>query len=114
MPAVKLTLGLKPVQGLANKVLDRRAAGPNEQKRQLDRWAVLAEARSGTTWRNVALLGTDVYGLTAETLAAGGMKLAQEGHTEAGVMAPVQAMGIELLQKELIDFGVDVQIYEPV
>jgi short subunit dehydrogenase-like uncharacterized protein len=114
MPAVKLTLGLKPLQGLANKVLDRRAAGPSEQKRQLDRWAILAEARSGTSWRNVALMGTDVYGLTAETLAAGGMKLAHEGHSDAGVMAPVQAMGIDLLQKELIDFGVDAQIYEPV
>lgn len=114
MPFVKLTLGTNAVQKVAGKVLDRRAAGPDDQTRQADKWAILAEARSEGSWRNVALLGKDVYGLTAETLAAGAMKLAAEGHEGAGVMAPVQAMGMELLHKELIDFGVDIQVYEPV
>ena len=114
MPAVKVTLSARPVQSIANRVLDRRAAGPSEKERVADKWAVLAEARSGAAWRNVALVGRDVYGLTAETLAAGAMKLANEGHVGAGVMAPVQAMGLETLQKELIDFGVEIQVYEPV
>ena len=114
MPLVKLTLGAMPVQNVVGKILDRRAAGPNEEQRHSDKWAILAEARSGDSWRNVAMLGNDVYGLTAETLAAGAMKLASEGHEGAGVMAPVQAMGMELLHKELIDFGVDIQVYEPV
>jgi len=114
MPAVKLALGAKPVQALANKVLDRRAAGPSEQVRKAGKWTILAEARTPASWRNVALMGTDIYGLTAETLAAGAMKLADEGHEGAGVMAPVQAMGMEMLHKELIDFGVDIRTYEPV
>lgn len=114
MPVVKPILGARPVQTLANKVLDSRSAGPDEAKRQADRWAILAEAREGNSWRNVALMGADVYGLTAETLAAGALKLARDGHERAGVMAPVQAMGLDTLQKELIDFGVDFQVYEPV
>lgn len=114
MPLVKLALGAMPVQNVVGKVLDRRAAGPNQEQRHSDKWAILAEARSEDSWRNVAMLGNDVYGLTAETLAAGAMKLASEGHEGAGVMAPVQAMGMELLHKELIEFGVDIQIYEPV
>ncbi|MEA2453397.1 MAG: hypothetical protein QOG04_2107 [Actinomycetota bacterium] len=113
MPVVKLTLGARPVQALANKVLDRRSAGPGQEKRQADKWAVLAEARDGDSWRNVALTGTDVYGLTAETLAAGAVKLAQDGHDGGGVMAPVEAMGLETLHKTLIDHGVDVHVYEP-
>lgn len=113
MPFVKLTLGARPVKAITNKVLDRRDPGPSEDKRHADKWAILAEARNGPRWRNVAMLGTDVYGLTAEMLAAGALKLAREGHEDAGVMAPVHAVGLELLQKELIDFGVDVQIYEP-
>jgi short subunit dehydrogenase-like uncharacterized protein len=113
MPAVKVALGAGPVQAIANKLLDHRSAGPDMRARKADRWAVLAEARSADTWRNIALLGTDVYGVTAETLAAGALKLAHDGHDDAGVMAPVQAMGIETLQKELIDFGVEIQTYEP-
>jgi hypothetical protein len=58
-------------------------------------------------------MGRDVYGLTAETLAAGAMKLAEDGKEGAGVMSPVQAVGLETLHKELVGFGVDVQIYEP-
>ncbi|MEA2516255.1 MAG: hypothetical protein QOG16_93 [Actinomycetota bacterium] len=113
MPAVKVALGAGPVQAVANKLLDRRSAGPDVRARKADRWAILAEARSADTWRNIALLGADVYGVTAETLATGALKLAHEGHDDAGVMAPVQAMGIETLQKELIDFGVEIQTYEP-
>ena len=114
MPVVQKTLKLSPVQSLIGKVLDRRDPGPNETKRNAGTWTLLAEARSGDSWRNVALTGTDVYGLTAETLAAGALKLAQDGHDDGGVKTPVQAMGLDMLQKELIDFGVDLRVYEPV
>jgi short subunit dehydrogenase-like uncharacterized protein len=114
MPAVQQTLKLSPLQGLIGKVLDRRKPGPSDELRSAGRWTLLAEARAGDDWRNVALTGADIYGLTAETLACGALKLASEGHAGSGVMSPVQAMGLDTLQKELIDFGVDVQVYEPV
>lgn len=113
LPVVKLLLRTPPVQGVINTVLNRMPDGPGEAARNRDRWSILAEARSGERWRNVSLSGVDVYGLTAETLAAGALKLARDGHDAGGVMAPVPAVGRDTLQKVLIDFGVDIQTYEP-
>ena len=112
-PLAKVFMGFKPVRDLASKVIERLPEGPNEATRTADRWTLLAEARTAATWHNVALSGVDPYGLTAATLAAAGMKLANEGHDGSGVMAPVQAIGLDMLQKVLIDFGVDIQTYEP-
>lgn len=113
MPLVRMALNQGLVQRVVDSVIGGRRGGPDESQRRRDKWTVLAEARSGTEWRNVALQGTDPYGLTAETLAAGALKLARDGHEDAGVMAPVQAVGLENLQKELIDLGVDIHVYEP-
>jgi short subunit dehydrogenase-like uncharacterized protein len=114
MPVVQKTLRTSLARSVVNKVLDRRGPGPSPATRKAGHWTLLAEARDGDNWRNVALSGTDVYGLTAETLSSGALQLAAEGHQGSGVMAPVQAIGLETLQKELIDFAVDVQVYEPV
>jgi short subunit dehydrogenase-like uncharacterized protein len=113
MPVVKRALKAGPVQGAINALLNRMPDGPSAAARSKDRWSILAEARSGNQWRNVSLSGVDVYGLTAETLAAGALKLAREGHDGAGVLAPVPAIGLDALHKELIGAGVDIQIYEP-
>lgn len=113
-PVAKAAMALRPVRAAVNRLIDRLPEGPGEEARGGDRWTLLAEARDAESWRNVALSGVDPYGLTAETLAAAGMKLAADGHDDSGVMAPVQAIGRDRLQKELIDFGVDIQTYEPV
>lgn len=113
MPVVKHALKVRPVQGAINMLLDQMPDGPDETKRRADRWSILAEARSRDTWRNVSLSGVDVYGLTAETIAAGALKLAREGNDSSGVMAPVPAIGLDALHKELIAAGVDIQTYEP-
>ncbi len=111
MPIARVALAADPVRRLAERVLVR-GEGPDEASRRKDRWTILAEARSGGDWRNVALMGSDPYGLTGETLAAVATKLAREGHEGVGVMSPVQAVGLQELQKELIDFGVDFQTWE--
>ncbi|MDQ4064691.1 MAG: saccharopine dehydrogenase NADP-binding domain-containing protein [Actinomycetota bacterium] len=112
VPLGRAVLGLSPVQKAIEFVLGNRTSGPDENARRRDTWTLLVEARSEEKWRNVALQGNDPYGLTAETLAAVALKLACDGHEEAGVMSPVQAAGLETLQKELIDFGVDFQTWE--
>lgn len=95
------------------KILERLPEGPTDEQRTSGRWTVLAEARAGSSWRNVVLTGTDVYGLTAEFLSAGALKIAREGPSDTGVVAPVQAVGIETWQKEFAEHGVGVEIYEP-
>lgn len=118
-------LGLRfggPVLGLAlrapgaERLLDRlpggSGSGPNDEQRRASKWTILAEARAGAQWRNVAVMGTDPYGLTGQTLAAAGAHMAAPDYARVGVLSPVQAVGVENLQKTLIDFGVDVHVYQ--
>lgn len=114
MPVTKAVLGLGVTQRAVDAVLDRRSPGPDPIARQQDRFTILVEAWSGSAWRNVSLQGVDPYGITAETLAAGALKLVRDGHDSAGVMAPTQAIGLDVLHKELIDLGVDIVVHEPV
>ena len=88
------------------------SGGPDEQQRQ-KWWTILAEARSGDQWRNVSIAGRDVYGLTARLLSAAAMKMSQPDYEATGVLAPVQAMGVDLLEKELLDNDVVIETYAP-
>ena len=92
----------------ARRVLERLVpgGGPNERARAASRWTIVAQAHAGSERRRVELGGRDGYGLTAELLAAAAMRLTEEGYDRAGVLAPVQAVGLETLRKELTDWGV--------
>jgi short subunit dehydrogenase-like uncharacterized protein len=90
----------------------QRSGGPNEQQRRRW-WTILAEARAGDEWRNVVIAGRDVYGLTARLLSAAAMRMAQPTYELTGVLAPVQAMGIDVLEKELLDSDVEITTYGP-
>jgi short subunit dehydrogenase-like uncharacterized protein len=104
--------GSEKVKNVLEKLVARLPEGPSDEQRRKSYWTILAEARSGSTWRNVAISGTDVYGLTAEFLSAGAMKIAQDGPQEVGVLAPVQAVGLETFEKVFAEHGVDVEVYE--
>lgn len=92
--------------------LVRRGEGPDDEARQ-GRWTILAEARAQERWRNVALQGGDVYGLTAELLAEGALKMAQPGYDRSGVLSPVQAFDVDFLEKLLLDNSTTIDIYGP-
>jgi short subunit dehydrogenase-like uncharacterized protein len=87
--------------------------GPDEEERDKGRWTILAEARSGDRWRNVVATGTDVYGLTARTLARAAITMSTPGYERSGVLSPVQAVGLDPLREELTSAGVEFQIHEP-
>jgi short subunit dehydrogenase-like uncharacterized protein len=99
---------------LADRLLERLPEGPNEKERKEDRWTILAEARSGSSWRNVTLQGNDVYGLTAELLAAASEHMASDGYRASGVLAPVQAVDRKILLDVLTAHGVRTETYAPV
>ena len=92
-------------------LIDRGGEGPTDEQRARSYFTILAEARSGRAWRNVWLQGTDVYGLTAATLVAGAKRSLEAGFGEKGVIAPVQALGMENAQKVLIDRGVTIESF---
>ena len=111
LPAVKPLLSFGPARRVLEAIFDRIIVEPQGEARNA-RWTILAEARSGSSRRNLVVTGRDPYGLTAETLAAAGIHMAEEGYEEKGVLSPVQALGIDKLQKELIELGVSIETYE--
>jgi short subunit dehydrogenase-like uncharacterized protein len=112
LPLLSSAASTKIGRSVTKSVLGRLPEGPDERQRREGRWTVLAEASSGSMWRNVALSGTDVYGLTAEFLAAGALRMCEEDFELAGVVSPVQAMGIDRWRKEFIDHDVVIDTYE--
>ena len=111
LPLVNALLGIRPVRAAAEAMIDRFVSGPEGSAREAP-WTILAEARAQGSARNVVLTGRDPYGLTAELLAAGAMHVLEAGFSASGVLSPVQAMGLDLLQKELIDNGVSIDVFE--
>jgi short subunit dehydrogenase-like uncharacterized protein len=111
LPVLRLLNSTGIGERLMNAVMSRLPEGPDEKGRQA-RWTILAEALAGDSWRNVAISGADVYGLTAEFLSAGATKMLEPSFDQKGVVSPVQAAGIETWQKEFSDNDVTVEVYE--
>ncbi|MDQ3957395.1 MAG: saccharopine dehydrogenase NADP-binding domain-containing protein [Actinomycetota bacterium] len=111
MPVVTTLAATEPARRLARSVIDRLPEGPTDAQREGGKWTVLAEARSGHGWRNVALTGTDVYGLTGELLATAAVRMAAPDYAEKGVLAPVPAVGLDVLRRELEAQGVRIEEY---
>ena len=112
LPVIGRVAGTRWGRWGLEKSLGALPDGPDDDARAKARWTVLAEATSGSSWRNVALLGADHYGITAEFLTTSAMKMSEEGFSNPGFHAPVDAVGLETLHKELINDGVSIQTYE--
>lgn len=112
MPVLRALRSLPQGRALTESLagLIQRDEGPNEDSRRA-KWMILAEARSGDVWRNVSLQGSDVYGLTAELLAEGSLKMAQPGYDRSGVLSPVQAFDLDFLEKLLLDTSTAIDSY---
>lgn len=111
LPVLGKVLDTSWGQKLIEMAIQPLPEGPNERQRR-SKWTILAEASAGRRWRNVAVAGSDVYGLTGELLAAAAMRMAADDFSGAGVNAPVAAVGLDTLQKELIANGVSIDTYE--
>ena len=115
MPVLRAVHSMDGPRKLIERAVEtiQRSGGPGDQQRRRW-WTILAEARSGDGWRNVAITGRDVYGLTAQLLSAGAMRMSQPEYDLTGVMAPVQALGVDFLEKELRGNDIDIETYAPV
>ena len=111
LPVLGPVVTFGPVRAVLEALIDRAVKEPAGEGRRAP-WTILAEATSAGRRRNVVLSGRDVYGLTAETLSAAALRMTEEGFSATGVLSPVQAVGIDRLQKELIDHGVSIETYE--
>lgn len=112
MPAVSALLGYDPVRRMARKAISRLPEGPGDESRAAGKWTILAEATTEDgEWRNVVVTGTDVYGLTGHTLAAAAVTMAADDYSGKGVLAPVQAVGVDVLRRELESFGARITCF---
>ena len=102
-----------PAKGLIEAVVRKLPDGPDEAQREGGRWTILAEARSEDGWRNVAITGSDAYGLTARTLSFAAQTMAADGYDVNGVVSPVGAVPVEAWVKELGEEGVEIDTYAP-
>jgi len=122
LPAMALPWVLPTLRRLAGTVPLRRALGeaavklaPRPRRKKAPQsWSVLAEARRGSRWRNVALRGSNVYGTSAELLASAAIALASEPLEVSGMLTPIEAFGTDFLHKQLINLDVSVEIYQQV
>jgi short subunit dehydrogenase-like uncharacterized protein len=101
-----------PARPFLDKLVDQAPEGPTEDERGRW-WTILAEARSGSEWRNVAIQGPDLYGVSAEMLSLAAEKMSGDGYDVTGVVAPVQAVGKNALIDDLKSFGVSIETYAP-
>lgn len=112
-PIARRALSVPAVRKATSEIAGRAVSAPAEASARQKPWTILAEARAGDRWRNVAITGTDVYGLSGELLAGAAVTLAEDGYDRTGVLAPTQAVEVDRLHKELVDQGVSIDVYEP-
>lgn len=95
-----LAVASTPLLGLAMRTPLRRATGalirrlpaaPSEKSRKASRFTISCEARNGSGARRGTVRGSDVYGLTAVSVAHGAMLCANPGYDRSGALAPAQA-----------------------
>lgn len=103
-----------PLRGAVEGLINSLPEGPSDEARATGLWTILAEARSRAGWRNVAISGTDVYGLTAEMLAAGAVRMTGDDFRASGVLAPTEVFGTERAKEELLRLGVTFDVYAPI
>lgn len=102
-----------PLRGLIDLGTAWLPEGPADAELRRGRFTVMAEAEDGSRRRFAWIQGADVYGLTAELLALGGALAAAGELRDSGVLAPVQAVGLETLTRALEEQGCDIVIAQP-
>jgi short subunit dehydrogenase-like uncharacterized protein len=80
-----------PLRKAAGAAVRRMPAAPSEKARKKSTFVVECEARAGSQTRRGVVRGTDVYGLTAASLALGAQLCADRSFNRRGALAPAQA-----------------------
>jgi short subunit dehydrogenase-like uncharacterized protein len=111
VPALRAALNTSFGRTILEEMMGRIARPPRAEE-DIKSWTILAEAQSNDKRRNVALSGGNVYGLSAELLATGAGRMCEPDFDQKGVLSPVQAVGLDRLQKELIDNNVTIETFD--
>jgi short subunit dehydrogenase-like uncharacterized protein len=80
-----------PLRTAAGALIRRLPAAPSEADRAKSRFTISCEARGAAGVRRGVVRGSDIYGLTAASLAQGAMLCADPAYDHKGALAPAQA-----------------------
>jgi short subunit dehydrogenase-like uncharacterized protein len=114
-----LVTAATPVLGLAMRTPLRRTTGalirrlpaaPGERQRAASTFVVECEARAGSRSRRGVVRGTDVYGLTAVSLAQGAQLCTDPSFDRSGALAPAQAFDPGSFLGALAGFGLTYEV----
>ena len=95
-----------PLRSVAGAAIRRLPAAPSEEDRKKSRFTINCEAHGASGVRRGALRGSDVYGLTAASLAHAATLCADPAYDRRGALAPAQAFDPTEFLAALDDFDV--------
>lgn len=99
-----------PLRGALSRLIERLPEGPSAAERQAVRFTLVCEAAHAGGSRRGVLRGSDIYGITAVTLAEGATRMAASGYAAAGALAPSQAFDPAGFLGCLEPFGITTEI----
>lgn len=102
-----------PLKKLMGAAVKRAPEGPGEADRRKVEFKIDCVARSSTATRRASVTGTDVYGLTAASIAHGARIVAGRGFRGRGALAPSQAFDPREFLTALDRFKVRWEVGEP-
>jgi short subunit dehydrogenase-like uncharacterized protein len=87
-----LSLAMRtPLRQAFAAAVNRLPEGPSEESRKAARFKIVCDASSPNSQRRGTMTGSDVYGLTAASIARGAVIAASRGFRGLGALAPAQA-----------------------
>jgi short subunit dehydrogenase-like uncharacterized protein len=99
-----------PLRKAMGPLIRRLPAAPEEQGRKASRFTISCEARGRSGPRRGTVRGSDVYGLTAVSLAHAAQLCADPAYERSGALAPAQAFDPASFLAALADFGSSVEV----
>lgn len=99
-----------PLREAASALVGRMPAAPSERARAAARFTIECEASTGERTRRGTVCGTDVYGLTAASLANAAILCAEPGYERSGALAPAQAFDPARFLDALGDAGLSYEV----
>lgn len=80
-----------PLATISRKIVSQLPEGPSEENREGVRYTLVCDVRGPDGRRRGVLRGSDIYGITAKTTTEGALRMASEGFTGSGALAPAEA-----------------------
>lgn len=100
-----------PLASVLDRVIGLLPEGPAEEQRRAVSWTILVKATGQDGSRASGVVrGRDVYGLTAQTMAAGVERMAAADFAKAGALAPASAFDPAELLAALEPFGLSWEV----